>query len=191
MTILNLPDFTEDAIVEQPAIALFGELGWDTANCYTETYGPTGSLGRENRGEVVLASRLRVALEKLNPSLPAEAIELAIEELACDRSTMSLAQANREICGLLKDGVRVTLRVGDDEERTELVRVIEWGNPAGNDFFLASQFWIQGDMYTRRADLIGFVNGLPLVFFELKAPHHSVKDAYGNYSGGFGPGQFG
>ena len=130
MTILPLPDFSEDAAVEQPAIALFGELGWDTANCYTETYGPTGSLGRENRGEVVLASRLRPALEKLNPSLPAEAIELAIEELTRDRSTMSLPQANREIYGLLKDGVKVTLRVGEDEERTELVRVVDWETPA-------------------------------------------------------------
>ncbi len=58
------------------------------------------------------------------------------------------------------------------------VRVIDWDEPANNDFLLAQQFWVTGEMYTRRADLVGFVNGLPLVFIELKAPTSRLETAY-------------
>ena len=84
-------DFSEDTLVEQPAIALFDELGYDTANCFYEKVGGIGStLGRETTEEVILVPKLRSALEKLNPELDSEAINLAIEELARDRSAMSL-----------------------------------------------------------------------------------------------------
>ncbi len=63
-------------------------------------------------------------------------------------------------------------------EELETVRVIDWEKPENNDFFLASQFWISGDMYKRRTDLVGFVNGIPLLFVELKASHRNVKNAY-------------
>ena len=58
--------------------------------------------------------------------------------------------------------------------------MIDWNFPRNNDFFLASQFWIMGEMYERRADLVGFVNGLPLVFIELKAAHKAVESSYQN-----------
>ncbi|MCD4768185.1 MAG: type I restriction endonuclease subunit R, partial [Methanosarcinales archaeon] len=60
----------------------------------------------------------------------------------------------------------------------ETVQVIDWNEPLNNNFFLASQFWVSGDMYKRRADLVGFVNGLPLVFIELKASHRRLEHAY-------------
>ena len=173
--------YGEDALVEQPAIALFGELGWTTQNCYHETYGPGGTLGRENRAEVVLVSRLRAALKRLNPDLPVEARDAAVEEVARDRSAMLPVRANREVYGLLKDGVKVTYRdtSGDaDEDVAATVRVIDWNAPASNDFFLASQIWVTGPVYTRRADLVGFVNGIPLVFLELKAAHRNLRHAY-------------
>ena len=149
-------EYTEDALVEKPAIELFKKLGWKARNCYYETFGPNGSLGRETSSEVVLVQRVRHALEKLNLGLGKEAINLAIEELTRDRSTLSPANANREIYKLLKDGVKVFVRTGGDnvEESTEVVRVIDWGNPENNDFFLASQFWMTGEMYKRRADLV-------------------------------------
>jgi type I restriction enzyme R subunit len=175
-------DYSEDALVEQPAIALFQALGWETANCFHEQYGPDGTLGRETRGEVVLTARLRSALERLNPTLGPEPLRLAVEELTRDRSARSLAQANRDVYRLLKDGVKVTVRGGEggDEETVETVRVIDWREPANNDFFLASQFWVTGEMYTRRGDLVGFVNGLPLVFVELKASHKALQNAHDN-----------
>src|SRR5579859_6875319 len=175
-------EYSEDALIEQPTIALFAALGWQTANCYHERFGAKGTLGRETPAEVVLVPRLRAALERLNPGLPDEALALAIAELTRDRSALSPAHANREVYALLKDGVKVTLRTEDgdtgDVETTATVRVIDWAAPENNDFFLASQLWISGEMYRRRADLVGFVNGLPLVFVELKASHRRLENAF-------------
>ncbi len=176
-------DYTENALIEHPAIELFEKLGWETADCFHEFSRPGGSpLGRETKGEVVLVkSRLRPALERLNPGLPHEAFDLAIEELTRDRSRLSLAHANREIYDLIKNGVRVYVPdPGGDGETVENVRLIDWDAPANNDFLLASQFWVTGEMYTRRADLVGFVNGIPLVLIELKASHKRLETAYEN-----------
>lgn len=170
--------YSEDALVEQPAISRFEKLGWETANCFDEKFGENSTYGRETSSEVVLLPRLRLALERLNPALPKEAIELAIEELARDRSIMSPANANREVYQLLKNGVKVSFQDSENEEIVEIVQVIDWKEPKNNDFFLASQFWMSGDMYKRRADLVGFVNGMPLVFIELKASHKRMENAY-------------
>ena len=174
-------DYSEDALVEQPAISLFQQLGYATANCFHEKVGTSGStLGRETTEQVILFTKLRTALRKLNTDLDNNAIDLAIDELARDRNAMSPAQANREVYKLLKDGVKVAFQNDDGEETDETVRVIDWANPENNDFFLASQFWISSPngIYKRRADLIGFVNGLPLVFIELKKSHGKIEHAY-------------
>ena len=84
-------DYSEDALVEQPAIALFAELGWETVNCFRETLGAQGTLGRETRAEVVLVPRLRAALRRLNPTLPGQALDAAVEELTRDRSARAPA----------------------------------------------------------------------------------------------------
>jgi type I restriction enzyme R subunit len=172
--------YSEDSLVEQPAITLLSSLGWETYQAYDEFNIAGGSpLGRETKSEVVLLSRLRPALLRLNPDASPEAIDEAVGELTRDRSRMSLVSANREIYELLKNGIRVNLEGREDEEeRVELIRVIDWDDPKNNDFFLCSQFWITGEIYTRRADLIGFVNGLPLVFVELKAAHRRLETAF-------------
>ncbi len=141
-------EYSEQALVEQPAIELFGELGWETADCFHEFDSGRSPLGRRRRAEVVLIPRLRAALEKLNPGLAAEAIGLAIEELTRDRSVMSMTAANREVYRLLKDGVKVTYsqRRRGDGEKTEVVRIIDWKEPWNNDFFLASQFGYRRDV---------------------------------------------
>ena len=77
--------YTEDQLVEQPAIGLFAELGWTTVSAWEESFGATGTLLRETKGEVVLVSRLRAALERLNPALPPEAVSAAVDELTRDR----------------------------------------------------------------------------------------------------------
>jgi type I restriction enzyme, R subunit len=178
---MSKTDFSENTLVEQPAIALFSELGYATANCFYEKVGTTNAtLGRETTADVVLVPRLKAALKKLNPDVPDDAILLGIEELTKDRSAMSMAQANREIYKLLKDGVRVSFQDDDGSEAHETLRVIDWNEPKNNDFFLASQFWVTGSIYKRRGDLIGFVNGLPLIFIELKKSHSKVEHAYKN-----------
>ena len=180
-----MSDYSEDALVEQPAIALFAAMEWEIVNGFHE-FDQAGSspLGREAKSEVVLAGRLRPALERLNPDLSAEASDQAIKELIRDRSAMAPAQANREIYLLLKNGVQVKIPAPDGEgETVESVRLIDWKTPANNDFLLVNQFWVTGEMYTRRADLLGFVNGIPLVFIELKASHARLETAYtGNLS---------
>ena len=136
-------------------------------------------LGRETPGEVILVPRLRAALERLNPQLPPEAITSAVDELTRDRAAMSLSGANREIYALLKEGV--TVSVPDRErggQKTERVRVVDWENPAANDFLLVSQMTITGPLYTCRPDLIGFVNGLPWVVIELKKPGVPARQAF-------------
>jgi type I restriction enzyme R subunit len=175
-----MPHPDSEAALELSTIALFEKLGYTTANCYSEWNSGTSNLGRETKSEVVLISKLQPALEKLNPHLPKPAITLAIEQLIRDRNALTLANANREIYNLLKDRVKVTYRNDDGEEITENVTVIDWKNPTNNDFFLASQFWITGELYPRRPDLIGFINGIPLIFIELKASRERVELAYQN-----------
>src|SRR5689334_7410464 len=122
--------FTEDQLVEQPAIGLFGELGWQTVVASEEIFGASGTLGRESSGEVVLVSRLRAAMVKLNPSLPSDAIDAAVDELTRDRGAMSPASANREIYLLLKEGIKVSVPDGQGGQKTERLRVMDWENPA-------------------------------------------------------------
>ena len=172
------PD-SEDAAIEQPTIALFAKLGWETINCYHETFGPLSLLGRETMADPILPTRLRAAIEHLNPGVSLNAIEIAIQEVTQDRRAMSPARANQSVYRLLKDGVKVAYKKGDDqEEAVDIVKLIDWTEPANNDFLLASQFWISGDYGKKRADLIAFVNGIPLVFIELKASHKKLELAY-------------
>ena len=169
------PD-AEDAL-EQATLQLFSELRWETVNAYSETF-PSGVLGREHTSEVVLVSRLRPTLERLNPGLPREAIEQAVEEIARDRSALSMAQANREVYGLLRGGVKVRFRDENGIEVEETVRVVDWNQPENNDFLLVRQLWVTGELYKRRPDLVGFVNGLPLVLVELKAHTRQLENAF-------------
>ncbi|MBB5033125.1 type I restriction endonuclease subunit R [Prosthecobacter vanneervenii] len=176
---MSFSAYTEDQLVEQPAIGLFVELGWQTLSAAEETLGAGGTLGRLAKSEAVLPKRLEAALQRVNPMLPPEAITGALEELTRNRSAMSMAAANREMHELLKQGVKVS--VPDKEhggQKTELVRVIDWQNPVANDFLLVSQMSIQGPLYLRRPDLIGFVNGLPLVVVELKKPGVPAQQAF-------------
>jgi len=170
--------FNELELIEQTAIGLFQSLSYAHQNCYHETFGKSGTLGRETPSDVVLTSRLRQSLIALNPLVSSEAINLAIEELIRDRSVLNPANANREIYKMLRDGVKVPIKKEDGSEEIETIKVIDFNNPDKNDFFLASQFWITGEMYKRRADLVGFINGLPLIFIELKAVHKKLENAY-------------
>ena len=171
--------YTEDQLVEQPAIGLFAALGWQSVSAMEETFGLGGTLRRETKGEVVLVDRLRAALVALNPAVPPEAIQTAIDELVRDRSAMSLEAANREVYRLLKEGIPVS--IPDREhggQKTERLRVVDWEHPEQNDFLLVSQFSVVGSLYTCRPDLVGFVNGLPWVVIELKKPGVPARAAF-------------
>jgi type I restriction enzyme R subunit len=120
--------YTEDQLVEQPAVQLFGALGWQTVSAQEETFGSSGTLRRETKGDVVLVDRLRAAIERLNGAAPAEAVESVVDELLRDRSAMSLEAANREVYQLLKDGIAAS--IPDREQggqKTERLRIVDWG----------------------------------------------------------------
>ena len=167
-----------EGTLELNTMELFDRLGWTVADCYYETFGEGGTLGRDNTAQVVLEPRLREAVAKLNPGLSTAVIDLAVAEIVKDRSVMSPVNSNKEVYHLLKDGVKITYRADDEKEAVEVARIIDWETPENNDFFLASQFWISGDYGKKRADLLGFVNGIPLVFLELKASHKALENAY-------------
>ena len=168
----------DEAALELETIELFSRLGYSTANCFGEWDSGKSNLGRETKTEVILRSRLLSALTKLNPDLIPDILISAIETLSGDRSALSLVNANRDNYKLLKEGVEVTYRNEDDEETETTVRIIDWQQPENNDFFLASQFWIAGETYTRRTDLLGFINGIPLVFIELKSHKEAIEKAF-------------
>jgi len=171
-------EFSENNLIEQTAVKIFAEL-WGAKN-FINAYSEEGDalLGRENQGQVVLTNRLKPALEKLNPDAPQEAIAQAITELVRDRSTASMVNANHDTYKLIKDGVRVEIRNDKGAFETINVRVFDFENAVNNDFLLVSQMWITGELHKRRPDLIGFVNGLPLVLIELKASHKNLRNAY-------------
>ncbi|HEX7371140.1 MAG TPA: type I restriction endonuclease subunit R [Rhodanobacteraceae bacterium] len=175
--------YGELQLVQRPAIELLESLGWEHKDLFSEVLGPQGTEGRTSEHQVILVRRLLAALQRLNPGLSADAYLQAIEQLAQDRAQKLPVEANREVYALLKDGVKVTLPDEHGGQKTETLRVIDWNEPANNDFFVASEMWFTGELgYRRRCDLVGFVNGVPLVFIELKKPSVPLKAAFeGNF----------
>ncbi len=171
-------EFSEDNLIEQTAVKIFGEL-WGVKN-FINGYSDEGDalLGRDNQGQVILAKYLKPSLERLNPDAPIEAIIQAIDELTRDRSSMSLVNANADIYKLIKDGVKVEVRDDRGAIETINIKVVDFNDVSKNDYLLVSQMWITGELHKRRPDLIGFVNGLPLVLIELKASHKNLRNAY-------------
>lgn len=135
-------------------------------------------LGREHRGEVVLKKILLPLLQQLNPQLPEEALTKATAELTKNRAHLSLVNANHEIYKLLRDGFSVACTDSNGARATKRVRFFDFTNPQNNHFLCVSQLWITGEMHMRRPDVIIFVNGIPLLLFELKAAHKNLIDAY-------------
>ena len=171
--------FSEDNLVERTVIKIIREL-WGGSDCCVNAFADVddAKLGRAHRGEVVLGERLRTALERLNPGLPREALGQAMEQITRDRSHLSLVNANKEVYALMRDGASVQVAGPDGETKTERVRFFDFKKPDNNDFLCVSQLWVVGEMYTRRPDVVLFVNGIPLILMELKAAHKSLVDAY-------------
>ena len=172
--------YTEDNLVQQTtADYLERRLGWTSVYVYnTETFGPDGTFGRANEGEVVLTRYLRQALEDYNPGLPGGAYENAIREILQVSAAQSTLQTNFEKYDLLRNGVKVTYQNPRGGMETRTLRVFDFDDAENNHFLAVRELWIKGPLYRRRADIVGFVNGLPLLFMELKNIHRNVRRAY-------------
>jgi len=155
------------------------ELGWESVYAYNqETFGPGGTLGRASDRQVVLTRYLRAKLEELNPGLPDDAYRNAIRKIAEETTTQSLLTTNRDKYALLRDGVLVSYRDERGRSVKRTLRVFDFEEPANNHFLVVRELWVRGDLYRRRADIVGFVNGIPLLFMELKNVHRDLKAAY-------------
>ena len=180
---------SEDRLVQQTfAEHLETVLGWESVYAFnTETFGPTGTLGRSSERDAVLVRDLRVALTRLNPDIPETAREQAIEKLTRIDFARSLVQHNREFYGFIRGGVPVEWRDASGETRHAHARVVDFKNSSGPDgnpnnrFLAVRELKVQGvrvPHYNRRADLVCFVNGLPLVFIELKAVYRNIRAGF-------------
>src|ERR1051326_6359977 len=173
----------EDRLVQKTfADHLEKALGWDSVYAYNEeTFGPAGTLGRASEREAVLRRDLRAALERLNPEIPAAPREQAVEKLTRVDFARSLVQHNREFYAFIRGGVPVEWRDAAGETRHAHAQVIDFKNKENNRFLAVRELKIQGlrvPHYNRRADLICFVNGLPLVFIELKAVYRNIRAGF-------------
>src|SRR5919198_6053776 len=174
---------SEDRLVQQTfAEYLHNVLGWDSVYAWNqETFGPHGTLGRDSEREVVLVRDLRAALDRLNPTLPESAREQAVEKLTRVDFSRSLVQHNREYYGYIREGVPVEWRDMKGETRHARAQVIDFRTATNNRFLAVRELKIQGvcvPHYNRRAELVCFVNGLPLVFIELKAVYKNIRAGF-------------
>src|SRR5215813_10581170 len=174
---------SEDRLVQKTfADHLRDALGWDSVYAYNdETFSPTGTLGRTSEREVVLTRDLRAVLAKLNPDIPEAAREQAIDKLIRVDLSRSLVQHNREFYSYIRLGVPVEWRDQKGETQHARAQVIDYRNPSNNRFLAVRELKIQGvrvPHYNRRADLVCFVNGLPLVFIELKAVYRNIRAGF-------------
>ena len=167
---------SEEAL-EFSSMLQFHDLGWQCEYAMHEEE-DNSFLGRKDFTEVVLDKYLLPKLEDLNKDKPKQAINKALEFLKNDRSVMQMVNANREIYQALKEGVKVSYLDDNGQQQTERIKVVDWKRPSNNHFLIISQFQIKGSLHLRRPDLIGFLNGLPLLFIEYKASHVAVKHAY-------------
>ena len=173
-------DYSENILVQESAGNLLrDELGWEVVYAYNkEVLGEGGTLGRKDYKEILLTRYIRAALHKLNPWITPAQIAEAIQTLEQRLSTASLLQVNEEKYFLLRDGVPVTVRRPDGKSETRRAALIDFQNPAENHFLAVKEMKIHGDLYRRRTDIVGFVNGLPLLFVELKNTTVDVQNAY-------------
>lgn len=175
-------EYSEDKLIEQTAMELFfHRLGWDTALAFNkETFGEGSTLGRLNKKEVVLKRILMEKLKEFNKGLPPKAYDEAYKKLTEESASKSLAEINLEKFQLMRDGIPVDfINEKGEQIKNKTLKVFDFVHPGKNDFLAVRQLWIQGKSNReRRPDIIGFVNGIPLLFIELKAAHRKLENAY-------------
>lgn len=173
-------DYSENILVQKSAGDLLrDELGWDVQFAYnTEVLGKNGTFGRTSYHEILLTRYFQNALRRLNPWMTDSQLSEAQKTLESRLSTASLLQVNEEKYFLLRDGIPVTVKKPNGQPETKRASVIDFQNPENNEFLAIKELKIQGDLYRRRTDIVGFVNGIPLLFVELKKNTVDVQNAY-------------
>ncbi len=173
-------DYSEDLLIQEPTAALLeNQLGWQSVFAQDEEdFGPDSLLGRAVDTEVVLTREVMAALQRLNPGLPDFAYYDAMAQVVQVDVTKSLIAQNEEKYRLLRDGVPVSYRDVAGRLTDKRLRLIDFDDPNNNRFLAVRELWVRGKLWLRRPDVIGFVNGLPLVFIELKRFEVHIDSAY-------------
>jgi type I restriction enzyme R subunit len=173
-------EYSEDKLIQQTTASFLADpLGWQSVFAYNnETYGEESLFGRYDETEVVLTRSLLSTLRRLNPGRPDDAYYQVLDLLTSYDAAKTLLQINAEMYAYHRDGVPVTYRTSQGIERSERLRVFDFKHPENNDFLAVRELWVRGPIYRRRPDIIGFVNGLPLLFIELKKHHKDLRVAF-------------
>lgn len=173
-------DYSENILVQKNAgNVLKNELGWDVAFAYnTEVLGSEGSFGRKSYKDILLVRYFRKALKEFNSWITESQIDEAQRVLETRLSTSSAMQINEEKYLLIRDGIPVTVKRPDGKTEIKKATVIHFNEPVKNHFLAIKELKIHGDLYRRRTDIVGFVNGIPLLFVELKKYTVDVQNAY-------------
>lgn len=172
-------EYSEDQLIEQATEDVLKELGWQVVTAWqNESFGEEGLLGRDNKTEVVLERLLLAALKRYNPDLPDLAYKRAIEKIVQKEAGKNLAQQNKAKYQLLKNGVEVSFTNAQGKSEKKTLRVFDYKDYTNNDFLAVRQLEVSGELYNRRPDVVGFVNGIPLVFIELKSHAVDLRAAY-------------
>lgn len=173
-------DYSENILVQDSAGNLLqNELGWEVVFAYNqETLGENGTLGRKSYREIILWRYFKKALKSLNPWINDAQINEACQELSSYLSMDSLLQTNEKKYFLIRDGIPVKVKKPNGKTEEKKAVVIDFNNPSNNHFLAVKELKIHGDLYRRRTDIVGFVNGLPLLFVELKRNDVDVENAY-------------
>ena len=173
-------EYSENSLVQESAGNLLrDELGWDVRLAYnTEVLGKHGSFGRESYKDILLTRYFYEALRKFNPWIHENQILEARQVLEKRLSTSSLLRVNEEKYFLIRDGIPVTVKKPNGQTEMKKAMVIDFKNPHTNYFLAIKELKIHGDLYRRRTDIVGFVNGIPLLFVELKKNTVDVQNAY-------------
>jgi type I restriction enzyme R subunit len=175
-----MPNFISEDQIEQALVQKLEHLhGFDSLNCLTEDPEDLNDgSGRANKRDVILVDRVREAAVRLNPDIPPPAIEDALEKLLDRRQAMLLVAANQDIYHLLRDGIPVEFDDAQGRRQQERVRLIDFKTAENNRYLAITQLWIKGERGFRRPDVLLYVNGLPLVFIELKNSNVKLKNAF-------------
>lgn len=173
-------DYSENILVQESASHLLEqELGWEVALAYnTEKLGKDGTFGRTSYREILLTRYFRQALQTLNPWITPIQLDEAQKKMESHLSTASLMQINEEKYTLIRDGIPVTVKRPGGKIEEKNAMVIDFHNPENNHFLAVQELKIHGELYRRRTDIVGFVNGIPLLFIELKKTTVDVQNAY-------------
>ena len=182
-----MPNFISEDDIEVAMVQRLQHVyGYDTLNCFTaDPADLNDGSGRTDKRDVILYDRLKEAAIALNPGIPESAIDDALKQLCDKRQAMSSVAANREVDALIRDGVRVEFKDEQGRNRKERIKVIDFTDPTShhNQFLAVTQLWIQSTGAAakagyRRPDILLYINGLPLVFIELKNSNVKLRTAY-------------